>query len=263
MSASHPGKPLVLCISGLDPTGGAGIQADIETINALGCHTLPVISSLTVQSTVDVKSTVPCDPELIKSQVDALLECGLRPDCIKLGLIDSPHTIAALAEIFKKLPDIPLVADPVLKAGGGYEFSGEDLIEAYREVILPRCTVLTPNVPELYRLHPDQTEDRALAAIISTGCKNVLLTGTHAETKDVLNRLYDDAGTDRTWTWPRLAGEYHGSGCTLASAVAAGLAQGQSVTEAAERAQHFTWNALKHAIKPGKGQYLPDRRNRC
>ena len=262
MSEAHSHKPLVLCVSGLDPTGGAGIQADIETLNALGCHALPVISSLTVQSPVDVKATHPCAPELIREQILTLFDSGLQPDCIKLGLIDSPRTIEVLAQIFSLFPSIPLVSDPVLKAGGGFEFSSSDLIEAYKQSILPHCTVLTPNVPELYRLCPDAaTEEDALEVLIKTGCRHVMLTGTHAGTTDVINRLFNASDLDKRWSWPRLDGEFHGSGCTLASAVAAGIAQGKSVLAAAETAQQFTWNSLKQAIKPALGQSLPDRRH--
>ncbi len=261
MSQACAHKPLVLCVSGLDPTGGAGIQADIETLNALGCHALPVISSLTVQSPVNVKATYPCNPELLRDQILTLLDSGLLPHCIKLGLIDSPQTIEVLAEIFRLLPSVPLVADPVLKAGGGFEFSTRELIDAYRQSVLPRCTVLTPNVPELYRLCPNATsEDEALAEIVHSGCQHVLLTGTHAHTNDVINRLYNGAELDQRWSWQRLDGEFHGSGCTLASAVAAGIALGKSVSSAAQAAQQFTWNALKQAIKPAQGQSLPDRR---
>ena len=255
-------KPRVLCVSGLDPTGGAGIQADIETLIALGCHTLPVVSSLTVQSTINVKSTQPCPPELILDQILTLLECGLKPDCIKIGLVDSLDTLAVLTKVFDLLPDTPVVADPVLKAGGGFDFSNQDLVTAYKSSIVPKCTVLTPNVPELFRLCPTASSDEhALQEIIACGCQHVLLTGTHADTDDVVNRLKSE-DHDQQWHWPRLAGEFHGSGCTLAAAVAAGLAHGLSVAAAAQAAQRFTWNALKQASLPEIGQALPDRRIR-
>lgn len=260
MSQVSPQKPLVLCISGLDPTGGAGIQADIETLIAMGCHTLPVISSLTVQTTVNVKATQPTAPALLKEQIWALLDCGLRPDCIKLGLIDSPATMDVLSEIFERLPGVPVVADPVLKAGGGFDFSTQDLLAAYRTQVLPQCTVLTPNVPELHRLSPQASSaDEAITELLATGCHYVLLTGTHADTRDVVNRLVG-AHKNQQWHWPRLDGEFHGSGCTLAAAVAAGLAHGQNVVASVEAAQHFTWHALRQAITPTPGQSLPDRR---
>ncbi|MDP2128280.1 MAG: hydroxymethylpyrimidine/phosphomethylpyrimidine kinase [Pseudohongiella sp.] len=257
-------KPFVVCFSGLDPTGGAGIQADIETLHALGCHALPIVSSLTVQTTRNVLETRPSDPGLVRRQFDALIDSELDIAAIKLGLIDSPHVMRCISEIIRLCPTIPVVADPVLTAGGGFEFGGDSLVQLYRELILPYCRVLTPNIPELKKLSPQTgSEYEALQALCATGCEYILLTGAHRDSEQVINRLYSSISPaiDHQWQWPRLAGEYHGSGCTLASAMAAGLAAGMSYTTAAERAQQFTWQALKNALKTGNGQYLPDRRN--
>lgn len=257
-------KPFVACFSGLDPTGGAGIQADIETLQALGCHALPIISSLTVQTTINVKETHPCDADLIRRQFEALIESQLDIAAIKLGLIDDMDVMSCISQIIRRHPSIPVVADPVLKAGGGFDFSGDSLVQGYRELILPFCQVLTPNTPELHKLSPHSgSEETALRGICSAGCEYVLLTGTHRDSEKVVNRLYsqNSPATDMEWSWPRLAGEYHGSGCTLASAMAAGLAKGMSYSDAAESAQRFTWLALKNALKAGNGQYLPDRRH--
>lgn len=256
-------KPMIVCISGLDPTGGAGIQADIETLAALNCYALPIISSLTVQTTSNVLETHPVNPDLIRRQFDALLESGLKISAIKLGLVDSIHTIVCIADILRQHQDIPVIADPVLKAGGGFDFSSIDIIQEYKTRILPNCEILTPNTPELYRLSPlSHSEDEALNDICNLGCKYVLLTGTHRSSQDVSNRLFG-AGPDKldiSWSWPRLVNEYHGSGCTLASAMAAGIAHGIEVSVAAFNAQEFTWNALKKAIPLNIGQSLPDRR---
>lgn len=260
----HSSKPLVVCFSGLDPTGGAGIQADIETLNALGCHTLPIVSSLTVQSTRNVRETQPCNADLIRRQFDALTDSQLPISAIKLGLIDSPEVLRCIGQILVEHPAIPVIADPVLKAGGGFEFSDTSLLQLYRELILPFCQVLTPNTPELQKLSPDaDSEDAAMDELCGTGCEYILLTGTHRNSEQVINRLYSTgrSGIDQRWSWPRLAGEYHGSGCTLASAMAAGLAKGMDFTAAAESAQYFTWQALKNALIVGNGQNLPDRRN--
>lgn len=262
-------KPFVLCVSGLDPTGGAGIQADIETLQALGCHALPIVSSLTVQTTSNVRQTNPVDAELICSQFEALLDSGLDIAAVKLGLIDSPHTLRGIADILARLPGVPVIADPVLKAGGGFEINGADMVQRYRELILPLCKVLTPNTEELQRLSPATgTEQQALDELCSTGCEYILLTGTHRPGGQVVNRLYgkgDGKGAraapalDHQWTWPRLAGDYHGSGCTLAAALAAGIATGSDLQQAAMQAQQFTWSALEGALRTGNGQYLPNR----
>lgn len=256
-------KPPVACFSGLDPTGGAGIQADIETLQALGCHTLPIISSLTVQTTSNVLQTRPCDPQLLRNQFDALLASQLDIACIKLGLIDSLEVIHCISDILRQHPSIIVVADPVLKAGGGFEFATDVLVQTYRELILPYCDVVTPNTNELHKLSPHScSEESALEELCEQGCKYILLTGTHRNSEQVINRLYSKQfpETNETWSWPRLAGEFHGSGCTLASAMAAGLAKGLDHSAAAASAQHFTWHALKNALQAGNGQYLPDRR---
>lgn len=268
-----PHKPSVLCLSGLDPSGGAGIQADIETLFSLGCHCMPVITSLTVQNTDNVLSTTPVSADLLASQLDALL-ADMRIDAVKIGLIDNVdvlHQIAIFLDRLRKLsPGLPVVADPVLKAGGGFNFSTDALINEYRLHIIPLCTVITPNTHELALLCPDaESPDDAARNLCNSGCHHVLLTGTHADTPDVVNRLYSqrhNAGIPEiesrvlSWSWPRLPGSYHGSGCTFASALAASLANGHGMTEAAVAAQEFTWHALQQAHKPGAGQLLPDRR---
>lgn len=256
-------KPLVLCFSGLDATGGAGIQADIETLLTLGCHALPLINSLTVQTTRNVLATHPSEPDLLRRQFDALQQSQLVISAIKIGLIDSISVMRCISDIVRAHPSVPVIADPVIKAGGGFEFADDSLVQAYQEYILPYCDVLTPNTHELNKLCPgDGTEDEALRTLCEQGCKYILLTGTHRDSAQVINRLYSIASPDsnREWTWPRLPGEYHGSGCTLASAMAAGLAKGMSHIAAADAAQHFTWYALKNALQAGDGQFLPDRR---
>jgi hydroxymethylpyrimidine/phosphomethylpyrimidine kinase len=257
-------KPMVVCISGLDPTGGAGIQADIETLAAMDCFALPIISSLTVQTTSNVLENHPVNPHVLRRQFDALIESGLEISAIKLGLIDSAQTLLCIAEILKQHSQIPVIADPVLKAGGGYEFVNQQMIDDYIQHILPRCLVLTPNIQELKRLRPlASTEDAALDELCRLGCKYVLLTGTHRQSEDVSNRLFgcNNPKLDKSWSWPRLAYEYHGSGCTLASALVAGVAQGLDVESAAFKAQQFTWDALNRAIPRRLGQSLPDRRH--
>lgn len=257
-------KPMVVCFSGLDPTGGAGIQADIETLAALNCHALPIISSLTVQTTSNVLETHPVDSDLIRRQFYALLDSGIEIRAIKLGLIDSIPNLRCIAEIIRQHNKVALIADPVLKAGGGYEFGNRELIDEYISDILPHCLVLTPNTQELNQLSPlSKTEDEALAELCNFGCKHILLTGTHRNSLDVSNRLYSSSstGVDKSWLWPRLEHEYHGSGCTLASALAAGLAHGLDIATAALNAQQFTWTALKQALPRELGQSLPDRRH--
>ncbi|HDZ10268.1 bifunctional hydroxymethylpyrimidine kinase/phosphomethylpyrimidine kinase [Pseudohongiella sp.] len=256
------GKPAVLCLSGLDPSGGAGIQADIETLFANGCHCLPVITSLTVQDTCNVSRTQTVGVDVLRAQISTVF-ADIQVHAIKIGLIDNIDVLRLIAEVMTDHPAIPVVADPVVKAGGGFEFSGAELIAAYRSLILPRVTVLTPNTDELLALSPDcDHPERAASALMDLGCRHILLTGTHASTPDVVNTLYHPDAPAESWTWPRLPGSFHGSGCTLAAALAAGLAQTIPLSQAAANAQAFTWQALQHGWRAGQGQFLPDRRGR-
>jgi len=163
-------------------------------------------------------------------------------------------------------PDVPLVLDPVLASGRGDELATEDMISAMRELLLPQTTILTPNSAEARRLVQDQGDDtddlqlrNCAERLLGFGCEYVLITGTHENTPQVINTLYGSDGVVRTDTWERLSGSYHGSGCTLASAIAAMLANGLDLPEAVREAQEYTWQALAAAFRPGMGQYIPDR----
>jgi len=184
----------------------------------------------------------------------------------KIGLLGSVENIAAIAEIISDYPDIPLVFDPVLSSGRGDELANEDMLDAMRELLLPQTTILTPNSLEARRLiqdedNEDDNPDLAECAkrILQLGCEYVLITGTHENTPKVINNLYGEHGLIRSDSWPRLPGIYHGSGCTLASAIAALLANGLPMEEAVREAQEYTWETLKYGFRPGMGQHIPDR----
>jgi len=179
-------------------------------------------------------------------------------------VLGSVENFAAIAEIVSDYPDVPLVLDPVLASGRGDELAPDSMIGAIRELLLPQATILTPNTLEARRLvEADDDEDAPLAhcahKLIELGAEYVLVTGTHEATPQVVNTLYGKDGVVRTDTWTRLPGSYHGSGCTLASAIAAMLANGLELSEAVREAQDYTWHALKKAYRPGMGQFLPDR----
>ena len=223
-------KPTVLCFSGLDPTGAAGIQADIETLFSIGCHCAPVITALTAQNTQNVIAVEATEPSLLVQQARAVLE------------------------------DIPVVLDPVISAGGGYEFGGDEIIEAMRSLLIPLTMVLTPNTEELSRLAPTaDTLDACANELLDTGCQHILLTGTHAQTPDVVNKLYAPHQGITVFNWPRLENNYHGSGCTLAAAIAGYLAHKLTLPDAIQQAQRFTWEALSHGTRMGFGQHTPNR----
>ena len=255
--------PLVLTFSASDPSGGAGMQADILTLASMGCHPLSVITAITVQDSLGVEAVMAIDADWVADQARCLLE-DMPVDAFKIGVLGSVENIAAIAEIVSDYPDVPLILDPVLASGRGDELATEDMTRALRELLLPQTTILTPNSLELRRLaEAEEDDERTLehyaAKLIETGCEYVLVTGTHENTPQVINTLYGRNGVVRTDSWPRLAGSFHGSGCTLASAIAAMLANGLDLPEAVREAQDYTWQSLKKAYRPGMGQFLPDR----
>jgi len=257
--------PIVLTFAASDPSAGAGMQADILTIASMGCHPLTVVTAVTVQDTSGVDDVQSIDAELVMNQARTVLE-DMPVAAFKIGLLGSVENIAVIAEIISDYPDIPLVFDPVLSSGRGDELANEDMLDAMRELLLPQTTILTPNSLEARRLIQDEDNDEdnpdlaeCAKRIIQLGCEYVLITGTHENTPKVINSLYGEHGLIRSDSWPRLPGIYHGSGCTLASAIAALLANGLPMEEAVREAQEYTWETLKYGFRPGMGQHIPDR----
>jgi hydroxymethylpyrimidine/phosphomethylpyrimidine kinase len=255
--------PIVLTFAASDPSGGAGLQADVLTLASMGCHPLSVVTAITVQDTTGVEGILAIDSDWVADQARCLLE-DMPVDAIKIGVMGSVENIAAIAEIVSDYPDVPLILDPVLASGRGDELASEDMTRAMRELLLPQTTILTPNSMEARRLADhDDDEETALHVcaerLVAAGCEYVLVTGTHEATPQVVNTLYAKSGVVRADSWPRLPGSFHGSGCTLASAIAAMLANGLELPEAVREAQDYTWNTLKKAYRPGMGQFLPDR----
>ena len=252
--------PTVLCFSGHDPSGGAGIQADIETVASMGCHALPVITSLTVQDTKNVHQFQPVNVSLFIEQARCVLE-NISVSAIKIGMTGSQTIIEAIHSILRDFPDIPVVFDPVLRAGGGASLGEDEVVDAIRNLLLPVTTVLTPNSLEARKLIPEaDTLNACGQALLDSGCEFTLITGTHEQAEHVDNQWFGNHRLLETFTWERLPEEYHGSGCTLASAMAALIGHGLDPFQAAHEAQEYTWQALKHAfrISPG-GQLIPNR----
>jgi hydroxymethylpyrimidine/phosphomethylpyrimidine kinase len=251
--------PIVLAIGGHDPSGGAGIQADIESIAANGCHATTVVTCLTVQDSCDVSSLHPAPPDQVRAQAEAVFaDCHVG--AIKLGLMGDAAIAETLISLLQNHPEIPLVLDPVLAAGGGSELASRALLDVILTGLLPLCSLITPNSIEARRLtDADLSLEASAQALLSAGTEAVLITGTHEETMTVSNRLYDESGLLDESHWERLPGEYHGSGCTLASAIAAGLARGLPLVESVRRGQAYSWQSLKQGFRSGRCQSLPDR----
>ncbi|MCC6870594.1 MAG: hydroxymethylpyrimidine/phosphomethylpyrimidine kinase [Burkholderiales bacterium] len=257
--------PLVLTFAASDPSGGAGVQADLLTLASMGCHPLSVLTAITIQDSLGVEGVQPVDADWVADQARRILE-DMPVDAFKIGVLGSVENIAAIAEIVSDYPDVPLILDPVLASGRGDELASDEMTRALRGLLLPQTTILTPNTHELRVLADADAEDddeRTLEqfalALVETGCEYVLVTGTHENTPQVVNTLYGKSGALRTDSWPRLPGSYHGSGCTLASAIAAMLANGLELGDAVREAQEYTWQTLRKAYRPGMGQFIPDR----
>jgi len=257
--------PIVLTFAAADPSGGAGLQADILTLSSMGCHALSVVTAVTVQDTVGVEDVLPLDPEWVADQARCVLE-DMPVSVFKIGLLGSVEIIAAIAEVVSDYPEVPLVLDPVLSSGRGDELATDEMVAAMRELLVPQTTLITPNSLEARRLaveDGDDSDDVSLEEcarrILTLGCEYVLITGTHENTAQVINVLYSQEGVVRTDSWQRLPGSYHGSGCTLASAIAATVANGLAISEAVRDAQEYTWQTLSSGYRPGMGQHIPDR----
>ena len=254
-----PSRPVVLCLSGHDPSGGAGLQADIEALLAQGCHAAPTVTALTVQDTQNVRDFRVLDREWVLAQAQAVI-ADLPVAAVKLGMLGSVQMVDTVIELMQQLPNTPLVCDPVLRAGGGGALGQDDVGFALRERLLPLALIATPNLPEARLLAelPEGTAEQCAARLLPH-CRNLLITGGHGDEQEIHNRLYLRDGSQHVFTCPRLPGGYHGSGCTLASALAGRLALGEALLSAVRSALDYTWRTLRDAEQPGKGQYVPRR----
>jgi hydroxymethylpyrimidine/phosphomethylpyrimidine kinase len=257
--------PIVLVFAATDPSGGAGLQADIMTLSSMGCHPLSVVTAVTIQDTMGVDDVSPIEAEWVIDQARCVLE-DMPVAAFKIGLLGNIEQIAAIAEVVSDYPEVPLVLDPVLASGRGDELVTEEMVVALRELLIPQTTILTPNSLEARRLAAEEGAEgegldlaECAKRIIASGCEYVLVTGAHENTPQVVNTLYGQNGVVRSDSWQRLPGTYHGSGCTLASAIAATIANGLEVSDAVKDAQEYTWQTLKAAFRPGMGQHIPDR----
>lgn len=260
--------PSVMTFAATDPSSGAGLQADILTFASIGCHPLSVVTAITVQDTVGVDSVLVFDADWVNEQARTILE-DMQVSAFKLGMLGSVENVAVIAEIMADYPDVPLLIDPVLASGRGDELANDEIQSAMIDLLFPQATLITPNSLEARRLafyDADDTDelensslDDAAKRLLAMGCEYVLITGTHERSTEVVNTLYGDNGLIKAYNWERLPGSYHGSGCTLTSAIAACMAHGLTMEEAVLEAQEFTWQTLKGAFRPGMGQYIPDR----
>ena len=264
MATTIPQRPCVLVFAGHDPSGGAGIQADIEAIAAQGAHALPVITALTVQDNDHAYAVHAVDAQIILQQAMTLM-AKIPVSAIKIGIVAHRKNAATLASFIQqcrhKYPGLPVVLDPVLGSGHGDALALDDAVASIQP-LLAVATLITPNLPEARRLFPAAPGIAEQAtALLQHACQDVLIKGGHGDGAMVRNSWFhrDQMQVAGEWEWPRLTGEFHGSGCTLASAIAGQLAHGKTLTEALRQAQIYTQAALSDAYAIADGQRIPQR----
>ncbi len=253
-------KPCVLVFAGLDPSGGAGVQADIEAIAAMGAHALTIVTTLTVQDNDHVKAVHAVDASILREQVRVLCE-KFQIAAIKIGITGTQENVAVITETIKRLrqeaSDLPVVLDPVLASGHGDALSREDAVSMIRP-LQKLATLITPNLPEARRLCDGETSLANEATNLLRTPPHVLIKGGHGEGEEIINTWFSTSN-DQSWHWPRLAGGFHGSGCTLASAIAACLATGLDMQQALSNAQAWVQASLASAYAIADGQRIPAR----
>lgn len=249
--------PLVLCCSGHDPTGGAGLQADIEACLGNDARALTLVTALTVQNTHNVSRVQAVAPLLLADAAETLL-ADVQPHAVKLGLLGDVQQLPVLRALLERLR-LPVVLDPILRAGGGAQLLGRTLAVAMQEQLFGLVTVLTPNAAEARLLTGCERLPEAAEALLALGPEHVLITGGDEPGEEAVNWHYSRHHAPVRHAWPRLAQGFHGAGCTLASAIAARLACGSPVPEALAQAQAYTHEALRRAQPVGQGRWLPGR----
>ncbi|MBZ0335788.1 hydroxymethylpyrimidine/phosphomethylpyrimidine kinase [Marinobacter sp. AL4B] len=246
-------------LSGLDPSGGAGIQADIQAITSLGGHPLPVLTCLTVQDTKNVYGAQAIDPAIIRQQLECL-DKDIPIHAVKTGAMGNAAVVNVLMEFLDSHPELPLIVDPVIKAAGGGDLADDELVKAMKASLFARAEMITPNGVELLQLGNCDSESQAADKLLSAGCKSVLATGGHGTGHHIINTLYSAGHEPKDWQVERIGvNEYHGTGCTLAAAIAAGIASGLSARAAISQAQNYVSRTLLSALNIGHGQRVPNR----
>ena len=245
----------VLIIAGSDSGGGAGIQADIKTVTALGGYAMTAVTALTAQNTLGVHGVLPVPPEFLRLQIECVLD-DLGADAFKTGMLDSPALIEVTADCLRRRPGIPLVLDPVMVAKGGQRLLCRDAVASLKRLLLPLARLLTPNLPEAealagMRIGSEDEMQHAAEALLTLGVPAVLLKGGHLPGDTVIDLLVTEEGCER-FSGPRIQTRHtHGTGCTLASAIATGLAQGLALGPSVARARDYVVRAI--AAAPGLG----------
>ncbi|HET7334800.1 MAG TPA: bifunctional hydroxymethylpyrimidine kinase/phosphomethylpyrimidine kinase [Rhizomicrobium sp.] len=250
--------PRLLIVAGSDSSGGAGIQADIKTATAFGVYAMSAVTSVTVQDTTRVHAVHAIPTVLVRRQIEVCLK-DIGADAIKIGMLGSPALVKAVAEtLAKHAKNIPIVLDPVMVATSGSKLVPENAVAAIKKYLVPLATVVTPNIPETRKLvgmrgSGSKDAERAARKLMALGAKAVLIKGGHATRATIDDVLVWERGVE-IYAFPRLkTRNTHGTGCTLASAIASGLAHGLSLPLATSRARTYVQAAILSAPGFGKG----------
>lgn len=258
-------SPLILTFGAADPIGAIGIQADLASFAAMGCHGLSVITSILIADTARIEDVQVTDADWVADQARVVLE-DVPVAAFKVGAVGSIENVSVIAEIVSDYPDVPLILDPFLSSMPDQGQDSEDMMIAIRELLIPQTTLFLASAVELARFAEtwrEPTTDDALPVdamrIIDMGCEYLFVTGTPGDMHGVVNALFDESGMLRHDTWQRLPGSFSGAGSTLSATIAAMLANGVDVPEAVFEAQEFTHAALANAHRLGMGKLTPDR----
>lgn len=272
LNVQNQTTPLILTFGASNPVTAIGIQADLSSFAAMGCHGVPVLTAVLVGDTSQIDDTHPLDADLVSDQARTVLE-DMEIIAIKVGQVGSVENITVIAEIVSDYPEMPMVLDPFDSSVPVPESEAEDILLAIRELLIPQATLLLISAVELSRLAEswdesttnesttsaqpdDMTSD--VMTLIESGCEYVLVTGVAAQGSDVENILFNDEGVVRRDQWQRVPGTFMGAGNTLSAAITAVLANGLDMSDAVHEAQEFTLASINHAQRLGMGKLIPD-----
>lgn len=255
----------ILTIAGSDSCSGAGLQIDLKTAAAHGVYATCAVTAVTAQNTHKVEDVRAVDPELVAAQIETVFE-DIPPKAIKIGMLGSTEVARAVSETLAKHGGIPVVLDPVLVATAGGTLTDTAAFDEVRGTLFPQATIITPNLPEAESLSGVKITDhvssaRCAGVFLNEGAKAVLIKGGHGSGEEVVDRLYTTAGSHK-FTSQRLRGQYHGTGCSLSTAIACNLAKGASLDKSVELAHDYIADVLRHSAHVGLGSQIFDPLNR-
>lgn len=253
--------PVVLSIAGSDSGGGAGIQADLKTISALGCYGTTAITAVTAQNTLGVSGIHAMPAEFVKAQIKAVMD-DLKPLAIKIGMVHSAEQIVGIASVLREYQGITIILDPVMVATSGDRLIADETLETLQEQLLPLAKIVTPNLDEAsilaeMEIHTIGDMKKAALQIMRYGCSAVLIKGGHLKGPDLYDVYLDKNGDERIFRSTAIdTVNTHGTGCSLSSAMASFIALGNDLNTSISKSKIYVQNAIEHGkdVKTGEGQ---------